>query len=457
MVIKKKITYEKQKGGLLRIPIKLNDYFNFIKNLINAYYLDATTIQNISELEELITGLSNKVNTYVDSSRRSNNIYLLNLTMKIMDILKRNQNINTVKKYQILISEILYCLLSDIFLTTSDDFIKYLIKIFINILFIQYLNDDINQKNNLSFKQQIQSSFKKKIQSLFMTYFINKSLLNDRYLIYLLRIIILENFKGVYGGIPVFYGNGYNKFICEKVGIISTEKRNYIINPVGALTWMYINKKNYFNTPLYNLLAKILRFEYSDGNKRRDVFSQLPKLELLKDSSSTFCIALDENGDEIIIQPSTIKKCSLLYGCKLVMTPKIREENIASNEHILELLSILLEEELNKPINLEEINNRERERKNRERERKNREMERKNKIKKMQTHLNNEQLPIYTNINPTINKLKTEIDRWQKEIGRYNVQYTPKEIKGFNEKIKAMQRYLIEIMIPNSLNNPILP
>lgn len=439
MVIKKKITYEKQKGGLLRIPPKLYDYFDFIKNLINVYYLDSTTNQNISDLRQLITVLFNTVNSYVNSSRTSNNIYLLNLTMKIMDILPRNPNFNTIKEYNSLISDILHCLLSDIFLTTSDDFIKYLIKIFINILFIQYLNADINQINNLSFQQ--------KIQSLFMTYFINKSLLNDGYLIYLLRIIILENFKGVYSGIPVFYGNGYNQFICEKVGITSKEKRKYIINPVGALTWIYINKNNYNGTQLYNLLAKILRFEYSDGNKRRDTFVQLPKLEILKDSSSTFCIALDENGDEIIIQPSTIKKCSLLYGCKLVMTPEIREENIASNEHILELLSILLEEELNKPINLEEINNIKRKKERNNIKRKKEINNRKSTIKNMQTRLNKDQFPIdtYINLHFTIYNLKKEIDSWKRELDRRNVQYTPKQILGFKEKIQDMQRYLREI------------
>ena len=443
MVIKKKITYEKQKGGLLRIPRKLKDYFDFIKNLINLYYLDATTNQNILDLRQRITELFNIVNSYVNSSRTSNNIYLLNLTMKIMDILQRNPNINTIKEYNSLISDILHCLLSDIFLTTSDDFIKYLIKIFINILFIKYLNDDINQKNNLSLQQ--------KIQSLFMTYFINKSLLNDRYLIYLLRIIILENFKGVYSGIPVFYGNGYNQFICEKVGITSKEKRKYIINPVGALTWIYINKNNYNGTQLYNLLAKILRFEYSDGNKRRDTFVQLPKLEILNDSSSTFCIALDENGDEIIIQPSTIKKCSLLYGCKLVMTPEIREENIASNEHILELLSILLEEELNKPINLEEINNIKRKKERNNIKRKKEINNRKSTIKKMQTHLNNEQLPIDTHIQLTIYNLQKEIDSWKRELDRRNVQYTPKQILGFREKIQDMQRYLREIRLQHKI------
>ena len=286
-----------------------------------------------------------------------------------------------------------------------------------------------------------------------MTYFINKSLLNDRYLIYLLRIIILENFKEVYSGIPVFYGNGYNKFICEKVGITSKEKRKYIINPVGALTWIYINKNNYNGTQLYNLLAKILRFEYSYGNKRRDTFVQLPKLEILKDSSSTFCIALDENGDEIIIQPSTIKKCSLLYGCKLVMTPEIREENIASNEHILELLSILLEEELNKPINLEEINNIKRKKERNNIKRKKEINNRKSTIKNMQNRLNNDQLPIDTNINLslTIYNLKKEIDSWKRELDRRNVQYTPKQILGFKEKIQDMQRYLREIRLQHKI------
>ena len=37
MVVKKKRTYKKQKGGL-KIPPKIISYFNFVKLIINQYY-----------------------------------------------------------------------------------------------------------------------------------------------------------------------------------------------------------------------------------------------------------------------------------------------------------------------------------------------------------------------------------------------------------------------------------
>ena len=45
-----------------------------------------------------------------------------------------------------------------------------------------------------------------------------------------------------------------------------------------------------------------------------------------------------------------------MYGCSLKMTPKIRRENIASDENIFELLFILLDIELNKQIPQIELN-----------------------------------------------------------------------------------------------------
>ena len=59
-------------------------------------------------------------------------------------------------------------------------------------------------------------------------------------LIQKIRRMFLEEYQR--DKIPIFYGNminnrelGYNQFICKKVGALSKEKRNYIINPVGGL------------------------------------------------------------------------------------------------------------------------------------------------------------------------------------------------------------------------------
>jgi len=182
----------------------------------------------------------------------------------------------------------------------------------------------------------------------------------------LIKRIFLEEYKRVYG-IPVFYGNEYNydiqynQFICEKVGITSKEKRNYIINPVGALVHLYIKHLKTNNTylsnnassntgRLYKLLGKILQFNFVEGRNRiRVMFYGLPKLTYWN-KTSKFCIVVNQNGHEEIVESSTWSKCKKFYGCSLSMTPVIREENIASNEHILELLSIILSVDLNKPI-----------------------------------------------------------------------------------------------------------
>ena len=358
MVIKKKKSYKKQKGGLV-IPKQILDYFDSIKYLINMFYeqIDLRDLPNSFERKE---DLKINIETWI----RSNNIYLRNLAIKIDKILKEKNNINTVKRYQDLILEILKCALLEVFFSlptnksklTFPDILK---KIFINILFIDYLNLDIQAKN----KNVLNETIQEKIMKLLNILFHITSLDDKKYLIGLLRTLFLEDYQNIYG-IPVFYGNmsdsyhnltrnlGYNQFICEKVGISSKEKRNYIINPVGALAWMYIDKQNYKNTPLYDLLRKILRFDYVQGNKRQGSFEELPKLAHLRQSKSKFCIAINPvNNEEVYQEPTNdVSMCSKLYGCSLKMTAEIRPENIASNEDILELLSILVIMELDEPI-----------------------------------------------------------------------------------------------------------
>jgi len=358
MVIKKKKSYKKQKGGLV-IPKQILDYFDSIKYLINMFY-EQIDLRDLPNSFERIEDLKINIETWI----RSNNIYLRNLAIKIDKILK--EKINTVNRYQGLILEILKCALLEVFFSLPTNksklmFPDILKKIFINILFIDYLNLDISAKNKNVFNE----IFKEKIMKLLNILF-HITLLDDKkYLIGLLRTLFLEEYQHQREyGIPVFYGNmsdsynnnirnlGYNQFICEKVGVSSKDKRNYIINPVGALAYEYIDKTNYLGTPLYNLLRKILRFDYVQGNKRRDSFSQLPKLEYLRQTTTKFCIAIDMfNNEEVYQEPTNdVSMCSKLYGCSLKMTAAIRPENIASDKDILELLSILLEEELNKQI-----------------------------------------------------------------------------------------------------------
>jgi len=358
MVIKKKKSYKKQKGGLV-IPKQILDYFDSIKYLINMFY-EQIDLRDLPNSFERIEDLKINIETWI----RSNNIYLRNLAIKIDKILK--EKINTVNRYQGLILEILKCALLEVFFSLPTNksklmFPDILKKIFINILFIDYLNLDISAKNKNVFNE----IFKEKIMKLLNILF-HITLLDDKkYLIGLLRTLFLEEYQHQREyGIPVFYGNmsdsynnnirnlGYNQFICEKVGVSSKDKRNYIINPVGALAWSYIDKKNYNNTPLYDLLRKILRFDYVQGNKRQGSFEELPKLEHLRPTTTKFCIAIDMyNNEEVYQEPTNdVSMCLKLYGCSLKMTAVIRKENIASNEDILELLLILVNMELYEPI-----------------------------------------------------------------------------------------------------------
>ena len=485
MVVKKKRTYKKQKGGLVlskKLPIKLTTYFDCIKYLINMFY-DVIDIEiDIKFLPMLFERINELKSNIENIWICSDNIYLQNLAKKINKILER-KNTNTVKRYKDLILEILKCALLEVFFTIFTNklkltFLDILKKIFINILFIDYLNLDIQDKN----KHVLNEMFEEKIMKLLNILFHITSLYDKEYLISLLRILFLEEYQREYNGIPVFYGNtldsyhnlicnlGYNQFICEKVGVSSKDKRNYIINPVGALAWMYIDKQNYKNTPLYDLLRKILRFDYVQGNKRQGSFTELPKLEHLRQTTTKFCIAIDPfNNEEVYQEPrNDLSMCSKLYGCSLKMTAEIRRENIASDEHILELLSILLEEQLDKRVSnnivssineydvppirnelqnmrlIQEFNH---QRVNPQVER-NR-MKRRNIYKKQKQETmkqnNNELRNFKTRLRSAIKEINTELKK--------NI-YSVIQRNKLNEKKRSLQNYLIEI---SESNNLILP
>jgi hypothetical protein len=383
MVIKKKRTYKKQKGGFVKLSeilkSKIYHYFDFVKYLINRidFFLQKNILsQNrisqfkddmeLSIIQKNILSQNSisqfKHDMELSIRQHNDNILIQKLYQKIIYILQKSpNNLNRIH----FLEKIGKCVLSDVFFSAPSNisnltFTDILKKIFINILFIDYLKVDDIRRQNINEPNKL---FEEKIINLLNKLFHITSFDDTEYLISLLRKLFLEEYQRIYG-IPVFYGNtldsynnknrllGYNQFICEKVGISSKDKRNYIINPVGALAWMYIDKNDYLGTPLYNLLRKILRFDYVQGNKRRDSFTQLPKLEHLRQTITKFCIAIDMfNNEEVYQEPTdVVSMCSKLYGCPLKMTAAIRKENIASDEHILELLSILLEEELNKPI-----------------------------------------------------------------------------------------------------------
>jgi hypothetical protein len=427
-----------------------------VKYLINRIYYSLEEQQDNISINQFISDMNLSI-------RESNdNILITKLYQKIMYILQ--YRLNSLNRIHFL-KKISECVLSDVFCSTPSNISKLtfpdiLKKIFINILFIDYLKIDIPSQN----KNELNKIFEEKIKYLLKNLF-NIDLLDDKeYLISRLRKLFLEDYQRIYG-IPVFYGNildsynnenrllGYNQFICEKVGIISSkEKRNYIINPVGALAWKYIDQDNYLNTPLYDLLRKILRFDFVPGNKKRDSFTQLPKLEHLRQTTTKFCIAIDPyNNEEVYQEPTNdVSMCSKLYGCSLKMKAEIREENIASNEHILELLSILLEEELN----INQIQQTQQELNNRARffVKPDRYIPRQFINERKKAEILNQ-----SNMNTLKLKLEAEIKNIEQEISRPKHTYTNKEIQRYEKKIRNMRNYLKEIsnLRPTLPNNTI--
>lgn len=364
MVVKKN-NIQKQKGGELRIPERVREYFyialELLKRYSNLLKLYNSQIKNITSQSKFqILSQLEVLKKELSSYDNAQNHLLKNLCVKLLILLNKDININEfmIEQIKISIYIILQTLFSDIYVDTSIKFPMKLIKIYIHILFIQYLNsynktifknilNTFNKTNNK--KNVIIERLKRHNRSL------NSQTEIDN-LIREIRRMFLEEYPTIYG-VPVFYGNinddlnaetrkyiGYNQFICEKVGVSSSEKRKYTINPVGAIALMYINNKyNIINTPLYELLGKILRFNYKRGiNKGENIyFYGLPKLKYLS-NGTIFCIARNERNIESVIT-GDLSRCSKIFGCSLKMTAEIREEeNIASEEHILELLDILL-------------------------------------------------------------------------------------------------------------------
>ena len=165
-------------------------------------------------------------------------------------------------------------------------------------------------------------------------------------------LLLSDHYKN---NIPVFYGNqstknnekhnGYNEYICRKIlgrfGIISSKRRIFIINPFAEYVYRIANffiYKNYGKkkeSELFYLLKKLLKLD--------DNFTSFPKITYLPNRTQ-FCILKDNNGEEKVITHSLEKnysRCNRVSDCSLMMTAVIREENLPSEEDIIELYYIL--------------------------------------------------------------------------------------------------------------------
>lgn len=396
MVIKKKRTYKKQKGGITPIDRIMIPFFNLIKEFIIN--------NNTDNIRKLLEFMNEKINysLFVKLSLYLNGI--------INDI-----NTNTHDTFSLQL--IKYLLLEP---EITDKFIDKFLKIYIHLLFITYLF----KEQNFSFRQRILTllqtpNIKNKLTASFL---IMSNHINSSPRLYIaeleqkLRNLFLHDYSTEYG-IPVFYGglifdSQYNEYVCRQVGASSTKKRNFIINPVLAFAYSLfyklitkndeikrtleeidrlpkINqsseelKKNIkyyetFNTLIIALFKKsryifaLISFVIQNFNSKRENNSnsiilrrlrspviQTPE-QIIRDGysylyskvhvpklfhvsqDSPFCIALNEFGAEEVIQPSTFSKCAWTYGCNLKMTPVIRNENISSMHDILRLAQILL-------------------------------------------------------------------------------------------------------------------
>ena len=133
--------------------------------------------------------------------------------------------------------------------------------------------------------------------------------------------------------VPIFYGNDY-------VGNLSKKNKKYIINPVGAFILKLYNSNIFGNKrTLPKLLIRLLQLLQSVIGS-----DKIPYLKHL-DNGTEYCIIKEQNHERICEQVSDCLRFpnpfrSSLYGNK--MLAEITEENIASDEHILELLDILL-------------------------------------------------------------------------------------------------------------------
>jgi hypothetical protein len=146
--------------------------------------------------------------------------------------------------------------------------------------------------------------------------------------------------------IPVFYGNmsfynksnGYNEYICKIVRSFSSKKRIFIINPFAELVYRFctllIEKKvsGRLIEQVKSLLKKLLKL---------DVFNGFPKIIYLP-YGIRFCIVKNSDGiEEVITSTNNTSRCDILYGCSLMMSAEIREENLPSEQDIIEFYNIL--------------------------------------------------------------------------------------------------------------------
>lgn len=331
MVVKKKII---QKGGQLHNKI-FTDYFKNVCELV--YYLTKGTEYTNTEFNDKLDSINSE----------SPNILFSGLIHKLKEkIGTRNKLVRQIKKNLFLI---IFKHIVKFF--DHESFIAKLLNTYIYMLFINYLihrtetglkkNDDMSafiyliievhhtehspSKNNNSpdFNESYYENMNKKLNTMKKLFSIPENFSRDEFLRRIKSLFIDKYSERV----PILYGNDY-------VGNLSKGSKKYIINPVGAFILKLFKGIRGYKRRLLQLLKSVIRSD------------KIPNLKFLP-KKTEFCIIKEENHEKICDQ---VRSCSSsrfsnlfrssLYGNKMIA--EIKEENIASDEHILELLDILL-------------------------------------------------------------------------------------------------------------------
>lgn len=335
MVVKKY-----QKGGL-QYKI-LSEYFE------NIYYL----------LKKLMTPSINfaDIKDILDSFRDNNNILFRKIIDKLnkkLESNRNNENITSLKLPKLLGTFFVDIFTSVVNCIEEESFISKLLNIYIYMLFINYLItldytnkhnkhpyfsflkgrivDLINNKRRIypnskfpNYNQDKLNNMNKKVTEIKKKLDMNENHFTEE-LLGRIKKLFIEKYSS---RVPILYGNDY-------VGNLSKQSKKYIINPVGAfILKLYKSDIHGYKRRLLHLLQSVIGSD------------KIPNLKYL-DNGTEFCIIKEQNHEKICEQ---VRDCSgsrvssffrsSLYGNRMIA--EITKENIASDEHILELLDILL-------------------------------------------------------------------------------------------------------------------
>ena len=324
MVVKKY-----QKGGLHNEI--LSEYFSKIIELLEKIHIETE-------------GISYNLETFSDIiiKTNSNNILFDALLGKLKEKLSKSRtNRTNILEFKKDFYKTIFRSITNFF--DYNSFIAKLLNIYIYMLFIKYLIS-LKQVNRGDSKLLFFSSL---IGRSLQNFNINQNLENMRIKSKNIKNAwrlnenhftkgLLERIKALFIDkylirVPILYGNDY-------VGNLNKKNKKYIINPIGAFILKLYKSNLYYKRRLLHKKRLLQLLEFVIGSNK------IPNLKHL-DYGTEFCIIKEQNHEKICDQVSDCSRIPnlfrrSLYGNK--MTAEIKEENIASDEHILELLDILL-------------------------------------------------------------------------------------------------------------------